>query len=150
MRSVDHPLYYTYSGMKERCNRPDFKQYADYGGRGVKIHPSWLVRKTGFWQFVKDVGPKPVGHTLDRIDNDGDYEPDNVKWSTPSEQQTNKRIQSNNESGFIGVGFHKQAGKWRARITRAGITENLGLFDTVEAAVLARKLRVEDMALQTK
>lgn len=66
--------------MKRRCldpRRPDFKYY---GALGVQVCPEWLIRPGGFDRFLQDLGPRPEGHTLDRIDSYGHYEPDNVRW----------------------------------------------------------------------
>lgn len=82
--------YYIWSTMKRRCMSPDHESYPDYGGRGVTIDPKWLA---DFRVFLKDVGPRPTSaHSLDRYpNNDGNYEPGNVRWATPAEQQNNKR-----------------------------------------------------------
>lgn len=91
-----HPLYFVYHDMKSRCGNPKHVGYADYGGRGISVHPEW---RDDFWAFVRDVGERPEGKTsagwaywqLDRIDNDGNYEPGNVRWASPSQQANNKR-----------------------------------------------------------
>jgi hypothetical protein len=83
----DHPLYYTWGNMKLRCYNPNAPKYHRYGGRGITICDRWL---NDFWAFAEDVGGKPTPkHTLDRIDNDGNYEPGNVRWATRKEQQRN-------------------------------------------------------------
>lgn len=92
-----HPLRYIYFDMVSRCTTPTHKKYPDYGGRGIGVHPLWVE---DFWNFVRDVGPRPDERKtsggraywqLDRIDNDGDYEPGNVRWATPEQQASNKR-----------------------------------------------------------
>jgi hypothetical protein len=84
-----HPLYSTYSGMVDRCENPNNKNYHNYGGRGIKVCKEWLE---SFRQFVKDMGPKPSPeHTIDRTNNDGDYTPVNCWWATPACQQMNRR-----------------------------------------------------------
>lgn len=94
-----HPLYHLYHDMRRRCTHPGHKRYADYGGRGIRVCDAWLE---DFWQFVADVGERPEGKTrggraywqLDRIDNDGNYDPGNVRWASPSQQASNQRIRS--------------------------------------------------------
>jgi hypothetical protein len=85
-----HPLYRIWQQMRWRCQRPGLRGYKNYGGRGIKVCERWELFST----FVEDVGPRPPGvgkggralYSLDRIDNDGDYESGNVKWSTMKEQ----------------------------------------------------------------
>jgi len=82
-------LYAIWSSMKNRCYNPRQEHYADYGGRGIRIHQPW---RESFEAFLGDVGlPPSPAHSLDRIDPDGNYEPDNVRWSTWVEQANNKR-----------------------------------------------------------
>lgn len=81
------PTYSTWCAMKERCLNPDSDQYKNYGGRGIGIWLPWLV----FANFLDDMGERPSGKTLDRIDVNGDYDPCNCKWSSSSEQSRNKR-----------------------------------------------------------
>lgn len=84
-----HPLFVTYLGMLARCYNKDASGYKNYGGRGILVCDEW---KGNFWQFVADMGEKPKGdYTLDRKDNDGNYEKNNCKWSTKIEQEANKR-----------------------------------------------------------
>lgn len=84
-----HPLYWTWYGMLSRCEKAAHVAYPYYGGRGIKVCSRW---RSSFAAFVADVGPKPsADHTLDRRDNDGDYEPSNVGWATHQEQGRNRR-----------------------------------------------------------
>lgn len=88
---TNHPREYSsYRAMKNRCLNKKHKQYKDYGGRGIKICRIW-ADKNGFSAFLRGMGERPVGCSLDRIDNDGDYCPENCKWSTAKEQAANKR-----------------------------------------------------------
>ena len=82
------PEYRSWQHMKSRCFNPNHKNYLDYGGRGIKVCDLWL----NFENFLADMGLKPTAkYSIDRIDNDGDYCPDNCKWSTQTEQVNNRR-----------------------------------------------------------
>lgn len=84
-----HPLYATWSGMKRRCNNKNCASYPRYGGRGIKVCDRWL---DSFENFLADMGEKPTAeHSLDRINNDKGYSPDNCKWASVSEQNKNRR-----------------------------------------------------------
>lgn len=92
-----HPLWNTYKSMIDRCYRKTHNRFENYGGRGINVCERWLPDKTkkygteGFLNFIADMGEKPVGdYSINRVDNDGNYEPDNCVWSTRSEQQRNK------------------------------------------------------------
>jgi len=74
--------------MKKRCLNINTTHYASYGGRGISVCARWLV---SFADFLEDMGERPEGTSLDRIDNNGNYEPGNCRWSTPLEQGMNKR-----------------------------------------------------------
>ena len=79
--------YNTWRSMRARCGDPKADRYPHYGGRGIRVCQAW---EKDFARFLSDVGPRPSrDHFLDRIDNNGDYRPGNVKWSTRSEQQRN-------------------------------------------------------------
>ena len=84
-----HPLYKTWEGMKNRCLNPNYPEFHYYGGRGITVCPEW---RSSFWQFVADMGPKPSSkHSIDRVNPNGDYEPNNCRWATSIEQANNKR-----------------------------------------------------------
>lgn len=83
-----HPLYRTYASMKNRCYNTNSHNYSWYGGKGIKICDRWL---NSFLDFVSDVGERPKGTTLDRIDGDKDYSPDNCRWATYKEQAQNRK-----------------------------------------------------------
>jgi len=84
---ADSVEYGIWCGIKNRCTNKNVKSYKDYGERGITICDRWLV----YENFLADMGRRPKGCSIDRINNEGNYEPDNCKWSTRSEQQNNKR-----------------------------------------------------------
>lgn len=99
---TDHPLHSIWHGMKARCGDPGNAAWKYYGGRGIRVCPEW---QDNFWAFVDYMPPRPEGTTIDRIDNDGHYEPGNVRWATPLEQAYNR---SNN----VHVGPHSPLPPW--------------------------------------
>ena len=82
------PEYQAWADMKHRCFNPNHKSYSDYGGRGISVYDRWL----NLDNFLADMGSRPTAkHSLDRIDNNADYSPENYKWSTKAEQVNNRR-----------------------------------------------------------
>jgi hypothetical protein len=82
------PTYVSWLAMKARCLRPGDRSFAEYGGRGITVCDRW---RDSFANFLADVGERPPGTSIDRIDNSRSYEPGNVKWSTAKEQANNRR-----------------------------------------------------------
>ena len=99
LKKSEMPEYYVWKSMVHRCINPKCKDYLNYGGRGIEVCPRW---RNDFWAFLQDVGYRPQPWlTLDRINNNGDYEPLNVRWATRDVQAANQR-KENNVTGKIG------------------------------------------------
>jgi len=96
------PTYYTWRAIISRCTDPKARNYPYYGGRGITLCDRW---RQSFKAFHEDVGTRPDGMTLDRIDVNGNYEPGNVRWATKIEQEANKRPIENWRKPNISVDF---------------------------------------------
>jgi hypothetical protein len=94
--------------MKQRCSNKKNKRFNRYGGRGITVCARW---RTSFEAFLADMGPRPLGLTIDRVNNDGDYEPGNCRWATPREQtwnfSRNRLLTFNGESLPIAQWAHR-------------------------------------------
>lgn len=87
-------MYNSWCSMIQRCTNPNLPDFKHWGGRGITVCERWrciVPRGTGFKNFVTDMGMRPPGYTLDRINNDGNYEPGNCRWATRKEQRANSR-----------------------------------------------------------
>lgn len=81
-----HPMYGAWAAMVGRCHNPNHQSYRTYGARGVTVCERW---RSDFRNFLADMGERPPGHSIDRIDPRGHYEPGNCRWATASEQRRN-------------------------------------------------------------
>ena len=93
-------IYYIWQAMKKRCGNPNCENYRNYGGRGIAVCDEWKNNFQAFYDYVSQLPHfGEEGYSLDRINNDGNYEPDNVKWSTRLEQRHNQRRCKNGIKG---------------------------------------------------
>lgn len=128
-------IYRRYQSMKERCNNKNNPMYKYYGDRGIKVCDEWQNSFLKFYEWSVESGFKKELQ-IDRINNDGNYEPSNCRWVTPSENKLkeNRRSKENLPAGICRCG-----NKYRARMYKNKKWNDYGLFDTVEEAVGERK-----------
>lgn len=135
-RVREHPNYVIWSKIKTRCCLEADPNYKNYGARGVTYCAEW----EHFENFCRDMGVRPSkAHSIDRIDNDGNYEPGNCRWATRTQQCLNRRKFSTNTTGITGV-VAAPNGRFKARYDEHHVRYHLaGTFETAEAAGAARE-----------
>ena len=130
-------FYNTWKHMVDRCTNPKIKEYKDYGGRRISVCEEWLNIRN-FVDWCNSTYPKLEGYTLDRIDNDKGYSPENCTWSDKTTQCVNQRIRKDNKSGVVGVNWKKDKNIWEVNIRHHKVLKYVGGFKTKEDAILAR------------
>lgn len=138
-------LYRTWIRIKQCCLNPNNQDYEYYGGRGITVYSEWIDNYQAFKDYIlKNLGERTSSkHSIDRIDNNKNYEPGNLRWATHIIQGINQRRRKTNRLGHKGIDWSKANNKWRARITVNKKTINLGYFSNLEEAIKSRKLAEE-------
>jgi hypothetical protein len=134
-RKKQTPEYATWTRIKHRVSNQNDPRYGDYGGRGIKMCPRWF---NSFEDFLNDVGLRPSPkHSIDRIDNDGDYEPGNVRWALSTEQNRNRRCAYKLNEDYVGI--CKLSAELKVKITTLKkLFENgFGVDDVVQYSKLS-------------
>ena len=126
------PEYRAWQAMRQRCSNKNEQGYAHYGARGIQVCDRWQR----FENFFADMGWRPsVGWSIERVDNNKGYQPDNCRWITDAEQTRNRRMMKNNTSGATGVTWRADRNKWEVFVSR----KYLGSFSQFDAAFEARE-----------
>ena len=134
---ANNQFYNTWKNMDKRCNNPKNKDYKNYGARGITICADWLDIRN-FVAWCEETYPNIEGLSLDRIDNDKGYSPENCTWSSRTIQNINQRMKITNTSGYNGIIWNKKNSNWKAVIGINTKKVYIGSFLTKEEAVQAR------------
>ena len=137
--SGQSPTYVSWYKMLSRVRGTTGSEYQAERYVPLGVAPRWLK----YENFLADMGPRPPGHSIDRIDNEVGYSPKNCRWATSTQQSRNRRQKRGAASGVLGVSRDRARGRWRAGIKIAGKSHHLGYFDTIEEAAAARKAGVD-------
>lgn len=138
------PTYSSWMNMMYRCNNDNATGYENYGGRGISVCDRWH----DFRNFLKDMGERPKGMSIDRLDTNGNYELSNCKWSTRSEQSKNCRKDKVSSSIYKGVSFHKNTGLWEAYIKLNEGRFRIGYYNSEIEAFNAYKIEHEKRSIE--
>lgn len=129
-------IYKAWQSIRQRCDNPNDKSYSNYGGRGISVCEEWEGSPDAFIEWALANGFQP-GLSIDRINVNGDYCPENCRWATATKQARNRRIERANKTGVNGV--HMDRGKYRALIYVNNKRVDLGRHNTLEEAAEARR-----------
>ena len=138
--------YNLWRNIKERCYNKNNPRHKDYGSRGIKMNSEWINSFTKFYNYISQLdGFGKDVLSLDRIDNNGNYESNNLRWTNGSIQATNKR-----SSYYTGVYYDKSINKYRPNVTYKNNRVWLGCFDEKKPAIIARNLYIKENKLPHK
>lgn len=132
-----HPLYQAWINMKSRCYNQKRDSYKHYGGRGITVCDEWLYDFKAFYDFMMGL-PYALenGYTIDRINTNGNYTPENMRWADVNTQRANRRTREQSKTGFTGV--HKRGNRYYSVIGVRGEQIYLGRFSAIIEAAEAR------------
>ena len=136
MNNSEKRIHTAWTNIKQRCYNKKHKQYCDYGGRNITICDEWKNNFKAFLHWALCNGYNN-NLTIDGIDNNGNYEPNNYRWVTEKEQSVNKRVYKNNKTGYRGV--YIRGNKYRVEIKQNGKTIYIGTYLNLKEALKARE-----------
>lgn len=137
-------LYKIWIGMKGRCYNPNKDSYTNYGAKGITVCDEWLNSFKSFQDWAEANGYSDT-LSIDRIDNAGNYEPDNCRWETALVQSSNTRIlYSHNKSGFRGVSWNSSSSLWEVSISINSSTVKVGYYSDILQAAKAYDTYIRD------
>lgn len=144
-------LYRLWDKVKQRCYNPNANNYHNYGGRGITVYSKWISDPSAFIEYCMTLsGHNDKTLSLDRIKTDGNYEPGNLRFATRLVQNRNRRAETKNESGYVGVIKREQvtSTRYAAHIHINNKSVNVGVFSSSKEAATARDKYIIDNNLE--